>query len=128
MRWRRGLLFLLLAAWMLGSPFYRQVLDGENPYVREWRMYGTRAVRTCEVRFEVQRDATWEPVSRWELEGYSYQRFPSRRQRMLDTTKAAQAAGRRLCAAVDGPLRYRRRCGDVRDGWGDWRVEEVACE
>ena len=126
-RWIRRALFVVLAAWMLGGPAYRQVFDGDNQHVREWRMFGTRAARTCRVIFEVQTDAGWTPVSRWELEGFGRSPWPGVATRMLDTPQAAERAGRRLCARVDGPLRFRQRCGHARRGWGAWTTSAPLC-
>ncbi|MCO4771696.1 MAG: hypothetical protein KDA24_16810 [Deltaproteobacteria bacterium] len=125
----RLVLFVGLVAWMNFGPFYRQVLDGDNQHMREFRMYGTRARRTCQVHFEQKQKDAWKPVSRWEIEGYSFQKFPGRARRMLDKPKDALAAGRRLCGALgeDSELRYRMRCGHVRDGWGEWDVSEDLC-
>jgi hypothetical protein len=128
--WWRGILFVLLAAWMLSGPVYRQVIGGTSPYIREWRMYGTRAVRTCKVLFEEQDAGGWSPVSRWETEGYNVTKWPGKSRRMLDTRKAANKAGRSMCAKLgeDTVLRYRRKCGHVRDGWGEWETSGNLCE
>jgi hypothetical protein len=128
-RWTRTVLFLSIAAWMLSGPVYRQVIGGTNPHIREWRMYGTRAVRTCKVLFDKEGPNGWEQVSRWEIEGFTVQRWPSRGARMLDKPKDAVAAGERLCKKL-GPgtaLRYRRRCGHVRRGWSDWETSGDLC-
>lgn len=128
--WVRGILFILLAAWMLSGPIYRQVFAGTNPYIREWRMYGTRAVRTCKVVFEQERTDGWESVSRWETEGYTFEKWPGKGRRMLDKRKAARKAGRSMCKKL-GPetvLRYRRKCGHFRKGWGEWETSANLCE
>lgn len=126
----RMALLSVLGAWMLAGPFYRQVLGGQNQHLREFRMYGTRAVRTCQVHYEQQIDGEWARVSRWELEGFSFARFPGRGKRMLDSPEAARKAGVRLCGILgDGAvLRYRQRCGHVRRGWGAWEVSGDLCE
>lgn len=126
----RLVIFLALVAWMSCGPFYRQVLGGENQHLREFRMYGTRARRTCKVQFEQKKAEIWVRVSRWELEGFSFERFPSRGQRMLDKREKAVRAGQKLCRKLgEGTeLRYRRRCGDVRKGWPDWEVSDDLCE
>ena len=125
----RMALLCVLGAWMLFGPFYRQILDGENQHLREFRMYGTRAVRTCQVFFEQERGGEWTPVSRWELEGFSFDRFPARGQRMLDKRRDAERAGQRLCGQLGGDagLRYRRRCGHVRRGWSAWEISDDLC-
>jgi len=125
----RALLFVAVALWMLSGPVYRQVFGGESQYIREWRMYGTRAVRTCKVLYEQETDGVWTPVSRWETEGFTFSTFPGRGRRMLDKRKDAEKAGRALCRTLgeDTVLRYRRRCGHVRRGWGKWELSEDLC-
>ena len=125
----RLVVFLILVAWMSWGPIYRQVLSGENQHLREFRMYGTRARRTCKVLFEQKKAEEWVRVSRWEIEGFSVEKFPSKGQRMLDKRDQATRAGQRLCRKLgEGTeLRYRRRCGHVRKGWRDWEVSDDLC-
>ena len=86
-------------------------------------------MRTCKVVFEQKTPAGWQDVSRWELEGFTFKRWPSKGARMLDKPKAAKAAGEKLCAKLgpDAELRYRRKCGHVRDGWSDWETSGELC-
>lgn len=128
-RWTRRLLFVAIAAWMLGGPIHRQVFDGDNQHLREWRMYGTRGGRVCRVLFEQQTPQGWERVSRWEIEGFDRDPWPPADRRMLDKKRDAVRAGTRLCDRLgsDTVLRYRRRCGHVRRGWSAWEVSEDLC-
>ena len=127
--WLRRLLFCGFALWMLSGPIYRQVLGGDNPYIREWRMYGMRAATDCRTLYEVREGEGWAAVSRWELEEFQLQPRPGKKTRVLPAWRDAVRAGRRLCRKLpDGTeLRFRRKCGHYRDGWGEWKTSDSLC-
>jgi len=124
----RGVVFVALATFMTTGPFYRQVLDGRGAWIRQWRMYGGRASRLCQTRFERRppERETWAPFRRRPF----LEEHDLRGARKLQGEKAAEQAGRQLCRLhpPGTEVRYRQRCGHPRRGWEPWRVSDDLCE
>jgi hypothetical protein len=49
--WARATAFALLLAWIVGGPFYRQVLGGKSRYVRAWLMFEWTGLNVEDARF-----------------------------------------------------------------------------
>jgi hypothetical protein len=111
----RALAFVAATVWMVGGPFYTQILHGRPPAFA-WRMFGSRGLDIVEARFErVPRDGPREPVQRAPMSA------PRSTRRIMGEGGLRQAVAE-LCTRL-GPgtdLRVHARLA-VADGNG-WRV------
>lgn len=114
----RAIVFALVALWIVGGPFYRQVLGGRWEALRAWRMFHSRGIDTIEVRFErVRPDGTREPLERFAALGRS--RDDTRlAERRLVGREQLQRAVRQLCGQLGAgtDLRGHARIA-VEAGW-----------
>lgn len=116
----RAVIWLLLAAFMFGGPFYRQALGGKNKQFRRWAMYRYFGVDICRVQYvEVLPDGTQEPIDRLaELNYEDWRDAPRRSVRRLQTPTAARRQGAQLCRARGAEdVRMYLYCGKKDRGW-----------
>lgn len=125
--WGRRVVFVALVIFIVGGPFYLQVLHGRSRVLRPWRMYSTKGIDACRVAFR-QRDSTGmeAPIARLEAMGYrSWQAAPPN-HRLITRVSQAQRQGQLLCRRL-GPnadVRMYLECGKkparwVRKAWGE---------
>lgn len=109
---------LLLGAYMLLGPGYRQVLGGSSPLVRNWVMYAGFARNTCDVQLlEHRDDGEVVPVDRFELLGKGPWYAQARPKRMVLRSKLRRTLSE-VCRLAERPesMRARVRCGS-RSTW-----------
>ena len=116
----RGLVFVLLAVWMIGGPMYRQVLGGKSRIPRSWVMFtGFATGEVCDVEYR-HRDSTGESViDRYGMLGYTDRWSAPKSVRLLAKKKNAVSMGKRLCrkSGMENPdIRLYARCAR-RVGW-----------
>jgi hypothetical protein len=63
----RSFLFLVIAAWMMWGPLYRQVLGGHSPVFRQWQMYNKKGINYYEVKYYLSREGSLIPIDRHEV-------------------------------------------------------------
>ena len=108
--------FIVVAAYLVAGPFYRQFLDGRSRYFPKWTMYSGSNLDLCEVRFHTAGAA----VDRFGVLGFDpwYTAKPSFRR--LGSEDEIWRQGRQICAKL-GPgtdLRADVRCADrTGTGW-----------
>ena len=116
----RGLIATLLAAWMIGGPFYRQALGGKSKIPRSWVMFTGYAVgEVCDVRYTLRQDGEESPIDRFSVLGYSSPHSAPKSIRVIDKKKSAVSIGRRICGRIDvedADVRLYARCA-TRRGW-----------
>ena len=115
----RGLIFVLVAGWMIGGPMYRQVFNGRSRIPRSWVMFtGYGAGEVCDVRYTLKTAEGEAPLDRYAVLGHDTPRSAPRSVRRVENKKAAQSLGRRLCRALesDADVRLYARCAH-RKGW-----------
>ena len=118
----RALAFALATVWIVGGPFYTQILHGKPPAFA-WHMFGTRGLDMVEARFErVPADHPREPLERTRVLGYASLWEAPRAIRRIQGEDGLRKAVAELCTRL-GPgtdLRVHARLA-VADGNG-WRV------
>ena len=115
----RGLIFVLLAAWMIGGPMYRQLLNGSSRIPRSWVMFtGYGAGEVCDVRYTLTTPEGETTIDRFATLGHDVPHSAPKKIRRVENKKAALSLGRRLCRALDGgaDVRLYARCAHKR-GW-----------
>lgn len=116
----RAVIWLLIAAFMFGGPFYRQALGGQNKKIRRWAMYRYFGVDVCRVQyFEVRPDGSKEPIDRLGDLGYEdWRDTPRKTVRRLSGPDAARRQGAQLCRKRDAEdIRMNLYCGKKDRGW-----------
>jgi hypothetical protein len=104
----RKFAFVAIAAWMLLSPAYVQVLGGRGGTVRAWRMFHKRGIGICSAVYYDR----GRRVDRYALFETTRRQAPVELRRIVDEP-AARAMGRLICARL-GPsadVRVELRCG-----------------
>lgn len=124
LRCGRLFLFVLLVGWIVGGPFYRQVLGGENRYLRRWVMFSGTALGLLDVRYSEQLpNGTRKRVDHVKLLGGKPPKFRKSRARPPWRMKRQErhllrGYSRRLCRILgpDAKLYLEVRVA-VRTGW-----------
>lgn len=115
----RAAIFVLLAAWMIGGPMYRQLLNGDSRIPRSWVMFtGFGVGEVCDVRYTLREGDTETTLDRFSALGHDDPRSAPQKIRRVKDKKSALSLGRRLCRALDGTadVRLHARCAHKR-GW-----------
>ena len=115
----RGLIFVLLAAWMIGGPMYRQLLNGSSRIPRSWVMFtGYGAGEVCDVRYTLRQGDSETTLDRFAILGHDEPRSAPKKVRRVENKKAALSLGRKLCRALDNDvdIRLHARCAH-KQGW-----------
>jgi hypothetical protein len=128
MAWARAVGFVVVLAWIVGAPLYRQVLAGSNAHARAWVMYSGIGLGVVDARFYERRpDGTRRPLDRFrDLEVGRPVRPAARR---LVGQRATLEIARRLCRRLgkDADVRVVARRA-TREGWLlDYDGEENLC-
>jgi hypothetical protein len=120
----RAVAFALIAFYTLGGPFYRQVLGGRNPVLRNWVMFSGANLDVCEVRFHRAGDS--EAIDRYEVLGSEPWYMAGKSVRKLASLDDVWRQGRQLCHAMTAgtDLRADARCA-TRAGWKQVMTSEV---
>lgn len=112
--------FVVLAAFIVLGPLYRQVLHGELRVFRSWRMFRGLGHDICDVRyFRLLPDGRAVDVDRYALLGVARPPHAPKDIRMIESAAAAEGLARQLCErlpAGERDLRMIARCGS-RAGW-----------
>ncbi|HMI94349.1 MAG TPA: hypothetical protein VK509_23415 [Polyangiales bacterium] len=104
----RRIAFVGIAAWILLSPAYVQVLGGRGAPVRAWRMFHKRGIGICSAIYYDR----GRRVDRYALFETTRAKAPPELRRITDEP-SARAMGRLICARL-GPaadVRVELRCG-----------------
>ena len=125
--WRRGALFAVVAAFLVGGPALRQVGKVRNPYLPQWVMFVGYGLDVCAVSYsEVGPDGALLPLDRFEALGHPrWVEAPTSVKRVSDLA-AGERLGRQLCKAK-GPgadIRMSLRCA-ARTGWSQKADNDV---
>ena len=117
----RALFMLVVAGFMLGGPFARQVLGIHHPYVRRWVMFSGYGSDICDMRlYTVAPDGDLEREDRCELLGYPGCDDLPREMWRANTFTETKGQLRQICRDYEGDRELRAvvRCGAYR-GWKD---------
>jgi hypothetical protein len=117
LRWGRAIAFVLALVWIVGPPFYRQILHGKNKHARAWVMFSGIGIGAVDARFYAQLpDGTRRELDRFAELGSK--RPVSARKRRIRGEQATWGIARQLCRKLgDGAdVRVVARRG-TRDGW-----------
>jgi len=116
----RGLVFVLAAAWMIGGPLYRQVLNGASKIPRSWVMFtGFAAGEVCDVEYRLRAGDGESVLDRFAVLGFDDRWDAPNSVRRLPKKKNAIRLGERLCRTIavsDPDIRLYARCAH-RKGW-----------
>ena len=115
----RGLIFVLLAAWMIGGPMYRQLFNGSSRIPRNWVMFtGYGAGEVCDVRYTLREGELETTLDRFDTLGHDDPRSAPKKVRRVENKKTALSLGRKLCRNLneDADVRLYARCAH-RQGW-----------
>lgn len=113
----RAAAFAALAVWIVGGPFYRQVLGGEHQVFRSWKMFSGVGLEAVDARFyEIGPEGARRELDWWRLLGLPEDAKPRRRR--IHGRDATWAVARALCTklAADADVRVVSRRGTPR-GW-----------
>jgi hypothetical protein len=91
------LAFVGVAAWMLLSPAYVQVLGARATAVHAWRMYHSIGVGSCSAAYY----AGGQRIDRYALFGLQRRSAPPAFRRIA-SAQQARAMGQRICEALHG--------------------------
>lgn len=120
----RAVVFAAATAWMIGGPFYRQVLRGDSDVFRPWVMFSGAGLTATEVRFAEQpADGDEIPLDRYAI--LAPERDPPKSLTHLKDEAAVRRVGKQLCrklgagADVRAWLRVAKRSGWKREMTGE---------
>jgi len=118
--WQWRMVFILvLGAWMIGSPAYRQVFKGRSKWFPRWVMFHGFGKDICQAKFfSVGDDKTLQPIDRFEVLGRTRSWSKNRSLVRMKRTSQVKSVALQLCSAL-GPgadVRVHARCGS-RDKW-----------
>lgn len=125
--WRRGSLFAVVAAFLVGGPALRQLGHVRSAYLPQWVMFVGYGLDVCAVQYsEVGPDGALSPLDRFEALGHErWVKAPTSVKRVSDLA-AGERLGRQLCKAK-GPgadIRMSLRCA-ARTGWSQKADNDV---
>jgi hypothetical protein len=112
-------LCLALLAFMIGGPFYRQILGGDARIIREWVMYEDYGVDVCRVDYSRRlAGGGTERVDRFAVLGYPAGAAAPVWLWRIPSIDQAFGIGRHLCRVLgaETDLRVDVACGDLQ-GW-----------
>lgn len=100
--WARLIGFVVLAAWIVGGPIYKQLLGGKTKWVRPWVMYSGNSVGVVAARFEtVDKKGRRKPLDHYELldatPPFSFDERPDKSVSMIRTKAKFQKLVDRIC-------------------------------
>ncbi len=119
-RLTRLLTFVVVAVFLIGAPFYVQVLGRETKWLRGWRMYSGHAADWCFVHYHrYERDGTKVPLRRLAALGIEPGSSAWREEREIRTPERARIEGKRLCRALGVGIRlgFSMKCGVGERAW-----------
>ncbi len=116
--------FACVAAFLIGGPFYIQVLGRHSRWLRGWQMYGGRGSDWCFVHY--YRDTgggSRVPLPRFATLGIRVGSPQWQGAREIRTREQALLAGKELCQhlGVGARVGFSMKCGD---GGQTWNVVE----
>jgi hypothetical protein len=115
--WGRAIAFVLALVWIIGPPFYKQVLHGKSRHARAWVMFSGIGLNAVDARFYEQLpDGTRRELDRFEDLGSKRPKSP--RKRRLRGQRATRGIARQLCRKLgsDADVRVVARRA-TRGGW-----------
>ena len=117
--WVRGVVFAVVAAFLVGAPLLRQAAGVRNPYLPQWVMFVGYGLDVCAVRYsQLGEDGALHELDRFDVLGHpTWVEAPTSVKRVSDL-QAGERLGRQLCKAL-GPgadVRMSLRCA-ARTGW-----------
>ena len=127
--WLRAIAFLVVLAWIVGAPMYRQAFDGHNKHARHWIMFSGIALNAVDARF-YQRlpDGTDVPLDYHEVLGMK--RPSSPRSRHIRGKHGTWGISKQLCQklAPDADIRVDSRRATPK-GWKvDYDMSQNLCK
>jgi hypothetical protein len=127
--WLRALAFVVVLAWIVGAPFYRQGLDGKNKHARAWIMFSGIALNAVDARFYQRKpDGTDVLLDRYAVLGMKRPSTP--RSRHVRGKHGTWGISKQLCQKL-GPgadIRVDSRRA-TRTGWVvDYDLSENLCK
>ena len=126
----RTLLFVAVAAFIVGGPVWKQALGRPSRALFQWVMFSGFGTDVCDVRFfEVAEDGSRTRVDRYAVLGYDAKTDAPASVKKMKDLAAATSVGKRLCKKLPAgtDLRARVRCAS-RDGWRQAsKAEENLC-
>ena len=133
--WARFCIVLVIGAWMIMGPAYRQVFDGKSKLVPRWVMFHGFGRAVCDVRFfQFVKDGEGEPL-RQPLDRFEVlekrRDWATNKSLVRMSSKAdVQKVGQRLCRALGSgaDVRALARCGS-RGRWkGKLNLKTKLCK
>ena len=109
---------VVVGAFMIAGPYYRQVLEGRNPAFKRWRMLSGWGLDVCAAEFVQQGPDGPRRIDRLQvLHGYEHWWEAPHEVRVLGDPAAVFEAGAALCERL-GPadIRVEARCATLL-GW-----------
>lgn len=115
--WLRAVAFLLVLAWIIGAPLYRQGFKGKNKHARPWIMFSGIALDSVDARFyQRQPDGSDTLLERYEILGMKRPSTP--RSRHIRGRHGTWGIAKQLCnrLAPEADIRVDARRA-TRHGW-----------
>ncbi len=126
--WRlRLMIVVIIGAWMVGSPAYRQVYKGKSKWFPRWIMFHGYARNLCDVKYySAAEDGSLQPLDRYEVLDRERSWSKNRSFMRLKRVQTVKSVGRRMCAELgpDADVRAWARCASQ----GRWRTKLEADE
>jgi hypothetical protein len=113
-------IFVAVAAFLIGGPFYVQVLGHESKWLRGWRMYGGRGGDWCFVHyFRYEPDGSTVPLDRFATLSIRKGSRAWYEAREIRTRDQALLEGKELCVRLGAGARvgFSMKCGDDGVAW-----------
>lgn len=122
----RAVVFVVVAVFVVGGPFYRQVLKGRNKAFRNWVMFNGKATGFVDATFYRERAGEFIEVDRYEALGQP--KTPKSRYWLLKDKRVFERLTRVMCSKAGNDLRVDARIA-TRRGWKPLMSrEEMACQ
>jgi hypothetical protein len=113
-------LFVCVATFIVGGPFYVQVLGHHTMWLRGWQMYSATASDWCFVHYyRYAGDGARVPLVRLETLGVQSGTPGWYEERQIRTREQAESEGRRLCRRLgaNAHVGFAMKCGDGKRAW-----------
>lgn len=121
----RAVVFVAFALFIVLGPFYRQVLRGRNPAIRNWVMFNGKATGFIDARFFVRESGHDIEIDRFAVLGMEKKR--GNRYWLIKNEQIFESVKRQLCRRTGQDVRVEARIS-TRRGWRDFADrEESAC-
>ena len=113
---------VLLGAWIIGAPGYRQIYKGKSKLFPRWIMFHAYGREVCDVKYySADEDGSLEVLDRYEVLNRERSWSKNRSLVRLRDVRAVKSIGRQMCKSLgeDADVRASARCG----GSGKWKVK-----